>query len=181
MPFFRCSRPHHLRSDGFPGSTSDAWGTAYDVVFGLCEDFVLHRISVVLDIGLGWQFQWQRLAPFAVAIQRPIGGPSCCSVREQSLGAHRTSPRQGSSNIRACRLVSERAGLPDQQVQLGSIPAGATQRFAVQLVSGQDRVHIRYVYRSGIYEERADACIAGDDVRQPAVWRLVLPTGPRCR
>jgi hypothetical protein len=35
------------------------------VVFGLCEDFVLHRISVVLDVSLGWHFHWQRLAAFA--------------------------------------------------------------------------------------------------------------------
>jgi len=48
-------------SDGFPGSTGDAWRAAFDVVFGLCEDFVRDGISVVLDISLGWQFQWQHL------------------------------------------------------------------------------------------------------------------------
>lgn len=48
-------------SDGFPGSTGDAWRAAYDVVFGLCDEFVRHGVSVVLDISLGWQFQWQHL------------------------------------------------------------------------------------------------------------------------
>lgn len=48
-------------SDGFPGSTGDAWRAAYHVVFGLCEDFLGHGINVVLDISLGWQFHWQHL------------------------------------------------------------------------------------------------------------------------
>jgi predicted kinase len=48
-------------SDGFRGSTGDAWRAAYDVVFGLCHDFVGHGVSVVLDISLGWQFHWQQL------------------------------------------------------------------------------------------------------------------------
>jgi hypothetical protein len=78
-------------------------------------------------------------------------------------------------------IVSERSGLPDQQVPLGNLPAGATQRFAVQVPGAADRVHVRYVYHSGIYEEHGDACIAADDLRQSAAWRLVIPTGPACR
>jgi hypothetical protein len=54
------------------------------------------------------------------------------------------------------------------------------QRFTVPLAGGQDRIHLRYVYRSGIFEEHSDACLAGDELRQPAAWRLVIPDGPAC-
>ena len=78
-------------------------------------------------------------------------------------------------------VVSERAGLPDQQTPLGTIQSGATQRFTVHILGGADRVHLRYAYHSGIFEEHADACIAGDELRQPTAWRLVIPTGSACR
>jgi predicted kinase len=48
-------------SGGFSSSTGDAWRTAHDVVFGMGDDFLGHGISVVLDISLGWDFQWQHL------------------------------------------------------------------------------------------------------------------------
>lgn len=77
-------------------------------------------------------------------------------------------------------VVSERAGLPDQQVPLGSVQAGATQRFTVQVPGRSDRVHLRYVYHSGIFEEHVGACIAADKLRQSTTWRLVIPIGSAC-
>lgn len=67
-------------SDGFPGSTGDAWRAAYHVVFGLCEDFVGHGISVVLDISLGWQFRWEHLDPIRARHQEAKWLPIvlCC-------------------------------------------------------------------------------------------------------
>ena len=39
----------------------DAYWIAYDVVFRLCEQFVGAGLSVVLDLNLGWAFQWDWL------------------------------------------------------------------------------------------------------------------------
>ncbi len=36
----------------------DAYWIAYDVVFRLCEEFVGVGLSVVLELNLGWAFQW---------------------------------------------------------------------------------------------------------------------------
>lgn len=45
-------------------------------------------------------------------------------------------------------VVAERTGVPDQPTHLGSIPAGATQRFTIHIAGGSDRVHLRYAYYS---------------------------------
>ncbi len=42
-------------------SRSDAFWAAYEVLFTLAEQFVGVGCSVVVDMSLGWDFQWQRL------------------------------------------------------------------------------------------------------------------------
>jgi predicted kinase len=44
------------RSEGF--KDGDAYWIAYDVLFALCEAFVRSGTSVVLDMTMGWAFQW---------------------------------------------------------------------------------------------------------------------------
>jgi predicted kinase len=34
---------------------------AYDIVFDLCAQFIQSGVSTILDLNLGWAFQWQRL------------------------------------------------------------------------------------------------------------------------
>ncbi len=34
---------------------------AYDVAFALCSQFLKSSISTILDLNMGWAFQWQRL------------------------------------------------------------------------------------------------------------------------
>jgi predicted kinase len=48
-------------SEGIKGSSVDAYWIAYDVLFGLCEEFLQTGISVILDVNMGWAFQWQHL------------------------------------------------------------------------------------------------------------------------
>ena len=47
------------RSEGF--KDGDAYWIAYDVLFALCEAFVQSGTPVVLDMTMGWAFQWQKL------------------------------------------------------------------------------------------------------------------------
>lgn len=42
-------------------SAVDAYWIAYDVLFSLCEEFLRAGVSTIVDITLGWAFQWQRL------------------------------------------------------------------------------------------------------------------------
>lgn len=39
----------------------DAYWIAYDVVFGLCAEFLHAGVSTILDLNMGWAFQWQQL------------------------------------------------------------------------------------------------------------------------
>lgn len=39
----------------------DAYWIGYDVLFGLCEEFLRAGLSTIVDITLGWAFQWQQL------------------------------------------------------------------------------------------------------------------------
>ena len=48
-------------SKGFRDSGADAFRVAYDVLFLLCEEFIRTGVSTVLDLTLGWDFQWRRL------------------------------------------------------------------------------------------------------------------------
>ena len=48
-------------SHGITDGSIDAYRLAYDMVFALCEEFVQSRISVILDLNMGWAFQWRYL------------------------------------------------------------------------------------------------------------------------
>ena len=39
----------------------DAYRIGYDVLFRLCEEFVMAGVSTVLDLTMGWAFQWQHV------------------------------------------------------------------------------------------------------------------------
>ncbi len=49
------------KSAGIKAGRIDAYRVAYDVLFRLCEEFIESRVSVVLDISLGWEFHWRQL------------------------------------------------------------------------------------------------------------------------
>ena len=48
-------------SKGIEDSGIDAYRVAYDVLVRLCEEFVQSSATVILDLTLGWEFQWRRL------------------------------------------------------------------------------------------------------------------------
>lgn len=39
----------------------DTYRIAYDVLFRLCEEFIQSGISTILDLTMGWEFQWQHV------------------------------------------------------------------------------------------------------------------------
>lgn len=39
----------------------DPYWIAYDVLFALCEEFVQSEMPVILDMTMGWAFQWQKV------------------------------------------------------------------------------------------------------------------------
>jgi predicted kinase len=45
----------------FADVSTNAVAIAYDVVFGLCEEFLRCGVSSVLDLNMAWEFQWQHL------------------------------------------------------------------------------------------------------------------------
>ena len=53
----------HTIKDSVDGIESrvDAFRIAYDILFALCGQFVADRVSVVLDLTLGWEFHWKEL------------------------------------------------------------------------------------------------------------------------
>jgi hypothetical protein len=48
-------------SEALRGLDVNAQWIAYDVVFGLCAEFLQSGVSVILDLNLGHAFQWQKL------------------------------------------------------------------------------------------------------------------------
>ena len=48
-------------SQGIGEGRIDAYRVAYDVLFRLCEEFIRSSASVILDLTLGWDFQWRKL------------------------------------------------------------------------------------------------------------------------
>ncbi len=42
-------------------SQVNAFWIAYEVLFRLCEEFIQARIPTILDLTMGWEFQWQHL------------------------------------------------------------------------------------------------------------------------
>ena len=48
-------------SAGIKDSDVDAYWIAYDLLFCLCEEYVEAGVSVILDLTMGWEFQWLRV------------------------------------------------------------------------------------------------------------------------
>ena len=85
------------RSPGIKAGQIDTYRVAYDVLFRLCEKFIESRVSVVLDMSLGWEFQWRKLDGILEWHQQTLFLPVIlrCSYAEcmERLGArHRAMP-----------------------------------------------------------------------------------------
>ena len=85
------------RSAGIKGGEIHTYRVAYDVLFRLCEAFIESRVSVVLDMSLGWEFQWRQLDGIMERNQQTLFLPVIlrCSHAEcmERLGArHRAMP-----------------------------------------------------------------------------------------
>jgi predicted kinase len=48
-------------SPAIAGANLNAIWLAYDIVFDLCAAFIQSGVSPILDLNMGWAFQWQRL------------------------------------------------------------------------------------------------------------------------
>ncbi len=48
-------------SQGIQDGAVNATWIAFDVVFNLCAEFLEAGVSTVLDLNMGWAFQWQQL------------------------------------------------------------------------------------------------------------------------
>jgi predicted kinase len=48
-------------SAGIKGGEVDAYWIAYDLLFRICEEFVASGVSVILDLTMGYAFQWRHL------------------------------------------------------------------------------------------------------------------------
>jgi predicted kinase len=48
-------------STGVGNAQAKAYWIAYDVLFSLCEEFVQSGVSVILDLTMGWEFQWKQM------------------------------------------------------------------------------------------------------------------------
>jgi predicted kinase len=48
-------------SPAIMGANLNATWLAYDIVFDLCAAFIQSGVSPILDLNMGWAFQWQRL------------------------------------------------------------------------------------------------------------------------
>jgi predicted kinase len=48
-------------SEGMPSHEGNAYWIAYDLLFRLCAEFLQAGISTILDLTMGWEFQWQRI------------------------------------------------------------------------------------------------------------------------
>ena len=48
-------------SAGIKTGEVNAYWIAYDLLFCLCEEFIQFGVSVILDLTMGWEFQWQHI------------------------------------------------------------------------------------------------------------------------
>lgn len=49
------------KSIGTNRSEVNAYWIAYEVLFRLCEEFIQTGVSTILDLTMGWEFQWQNV------------------------------------------------------------------------------------------------------------------------
>src|SRR4051812_48857307 len=52
-------------SEAIKGRDLDTQWIAYDVLFQLCDDFLHSGVSVILDVNMGWPFQWESVDAIA--------------------------------------------------------------------------------------------------------------------
>jgi predicted kinase len=53
---------HTVRaSEGFQSSEGNAQWIAYDVLFRLAEEYIQSGVSTILDMTMGWAFQWRQV------------------------------------------------------------------------------------------------------------------------
>ena len=52
-------------SVGIKNGEVDAYWIAHEVLFRLCEEFIQSGVSAILDLTLGWEFQWQHVDSIA--------------------------------------------------------------------------------------------------------------------
>lgn len=50
-----------ISASRFFDASNNAIALAYDVVFGLCNDFLRCGVSTVFDLNMAWEFQWKQL------------------------------------------------------------------------------------------------------------------------
>jgi AAA domain len=91
----------------------DAYWIAYDVLFRLCEEFVGAGLSVVLELNLGWAFQWDWLDRLAARQPAYVCCRSCCAARDTSVSSASVS---GTRVIRppvplSCTRLTRRSSL----------------------------------------------------------------------
>jgi predicted kinase len=68
---------HIIRdSAGIKSGEVDSYWIAYEVLFHLCEEFIASGVSAVLDLTMGWEFQWQHLD--SIVRRHPHTSP--CSI-----------------------------------------------------------------------------------------------------
>jgi uncharacterized protein len=51
----------HAVRDSEGIADGNAYWIAYDVLFGLCEEYAASGVSAILDLTMGWAFQWQHV------------------------------------------------------------------------------------------------------------------------
>lgn len=54
---------------GTDSTQANAYWIAYEVLFRLCEEFIQANVSTILDLTMGWDFQWQQVE--SIARQNP--------------------------------------------------------------------------------------------------------------
>jgi predicted kinase len=75
----------------------DAYRIAYDVLFRLCEEFIQSGISTILDLTMGWEFQWRhvdaiiRRCPQALFLPIILRCPHATCI-EQTRQRHKANP-----------------------------------------------------------------------------------------
>ena len=123
----------------------DAYRVAYDLLFRLCEDFLQCRISVILDITLGWEFQWRQIDEIIERQSRVRFLPIIL----------RCSQEQAFERIR-----KRHQGRPDYYAPPEVFKTGEKHRNIWNFLQALDRPEVHFVEASGdeaqVYDEVKD-------------------------
>ena len=117
-------------SEGLANCKADAYWIGYDVMFRLCEEFVRAEVAVVLDVTMGWDFQW-----------RAVDGIICRNPQTLFLPVVlRCSKDKCLERIRR-RHAADPAHFDAPEVYLTDPKVGAVWQY----LAGIDRPDIRFV------------------------------------